>query len=816
MELISDVLLPAVRLAAVLAFTLLAVAAALRVRRAGTAGRWVGAAFGTIAAAMLLVTVDDLIQVPWPAWVSAVGLLGVILFPYLLLRFTATLDPVPVWIEVVVASSALAGTGLVVAAVVAGDPTHSLTAAVGVLLVCGYWILASAVTATRLWRAGRGQPTVTRRSMRLMGSASAALAAALVVAVPLSELFPFTSLVAHVLALASALAFGAGYAPPRMLRRAWRQPEEEQLLAATVAVLRAATADDVHHALLEPTVRMFNASGAAITDDAGEVQASFGAIPDPTPQAGDATAVLSVPLGSGYGRLDVATGPYGAFFGAEDQTLLTTMGVIAGVALERCELLSLERQRQQVTQRAREQAEQARTEAEQARADAERARAEADRARTEAERANQAKSEFLSRMSHELRTPLNAVLGFGQLLQATPMTDDDAEMVDAIIKAGRHLLDLINDVLDLSRVEAGSMAISAEPVHVGDLVADTMQLVRPMATDRRIDLTTDAERCQQYVHTDRQRARQILLNLLSNAIKYNRDAGQVAITCTVGPKTVRVAVADTGPGIDPAHHDQLFEPFQRLGAEGSAVEGTGLGLALSRNLAQRLGGDLGVASTPGNGSTFWIDLPLADPPAEASDAVDEGDVAQVVRRTDGDGSVGGVTARLTLLLVEDNLANLRVVEAVLRRRRPDVQVLPVMQGSLAVDLAVEHQPDMVLLDLHLPDLPGQQVLQRLKADPRTRHIPVVIASADATPGRQQRLRDLGAHDYLAKPYNIARFLTVIEDAVNQNTISGGEEGNTPGMPRAPYAPGRQRRQPILTHLLHPPKPSTSGTPARLP
>jgi signal transduction histidine kinase/ActR/RegA family two-component response regulator len=785
MELISDVLLPAVRLAAVLAFTLLAVAAALRVRRAGTAGRWVGAAFGTIAAAMLLVTVDDLIQVPWPAWVSAVGLLGVILFPYLLLRFTATLDPVPVWIEVVVASSALAGTGLVVAAVVAGDPTHSLTAAVGVLLVCGYWILASAVTATRLWRAGRGQPTVTRRSMRLMGSASAALAAALVVAVPLSELFPFTSLVAHVLALASALAFGAGYAPPRMLRRAWRQPEEEQLLAATVAVLRAATADDVHHALLEPTVRMFNASGAAITDDAGEVQASFGAIPDPTPQAGDATAVLSVPLGSGYGRLDVATGPYGTFFGAEDQTLLTTMGVIAGVALERCELLSLERQRQQVTQRAREQAEQARTEAEQARADAERARAEADRARTEAERANQAKSEFLSRMSHELRTPLNAVLGFGQLLQATPMTDDDAEMVDAIIKAGRHLLDLINDVLDLSRVEAGSMAISAEPVHVGDLVADTMQLVRPMATDRRIDLTTDAERCQQYVHTDRQRARQILLNLLSNAIKYNRDAGQVAITCTVGPKTVRVAVADTGPGIDPAHHDQLFEPFQRLGAEGSAVEGTGLGLALSRNLAQRLGGDLGVASTPGNGSTFWIDLPLADPPAEASDAVDEGDVAQVVRRTDGDGSVGGVTARLTLLLVEDNLANLRVVEAVLRRRRPDVQVLPVMQGSLAVDLAVEHQPDMVLLDLHLPDLPGQQVLQRLKADPRTRHIPVVIASADATPGRQQRLRDLGAHDYLAKPYNIARFLTVIDDAVNQNTISGGEEGNTPGMPRAP-------------------------------
>lgn len=791
-EVIGDVLLPAVRLAAVLAFAFLAVAAALRVRRAGAAGRWVGAAFGTIAVSMLLVTVDDLTSVPWPTWATTVGLLGVITFPYLLLRFTAALAPIPLWLDVVIASAGLAGAGLVITAFVVGDPTYSLTAATGALLVLTYWILTSAVTASRLWRAGAGQPTVTRRSMRLMGSASAVLAAALVVAVPLSDLFPFTSFLAHVLALVSALAFGAGFAPPRALRRAGRQPEEKQLLAATVAVLRATTADDVHRELLKPTARIVSASGAAIIDDTGEVQASFGTIPDPTAHAADATGLLSVPLRSGYGRLVVATGPYGAFFGSEDKTLLTTMGVIAGVALERCELLSEERQRQQVLQHAREQADQARAEAEQARADAERAHADAERAQGEAERANLAKSEFLSRMSHELRTPLNAVLGFGQLLQATPMTDDDAEMVDAIIKAGRHLLDLINDVLDLSRIEAGFMAVSVEPVHVGQLVADAMQLVRPMAAERSIALTTDAEACTQYVRTDRQRARQVLLNLLSNAIKYNRDAGQVAVTCTVNSASVRVAVVDTGPGIDPAHHDQLFEPFQRLGAEASSVEGTGLGLALSRNLAQRLGGDLGVASAPGDGSTFWIDLPLAEHPAVGDQPIDGDEGREAYERTDGDSHVSAAEVGLTLLLVEDNLANLQVVEATLRRHRPDVHVLPVMQGSLAVELAVEHQPDMVLLDLHLPDLPGQQVLQRLKADPRTRHIPVVIASADATPGRQQRLRDLGAHDYLAKPYNITQFLTVIDGAVNQDAPAGDDPGTIPTPARRNHGPHPHR------------------------
>jgi signal transduction histidine kinase/ActR/RegA family two-component response regulator len=764
-ELVSDVLFPAVRLGTVLAFLALAVAAGMRVRRANPAERWVGAAFGTIGGALLLLTVDDLVGAAWPDWLTALGLIGIVAFPWLLLRFTATFEPLPGWVEVVVASTGLAGAVLVASAVVDGESLTTVSAGAGVALTLTYWLVASGVTVSRLWRAGRGQPTVTRRSMHLMSAGSAVLAAALLLVATLAEAFPLTSLFAHLLALGSAMAFGAGYAPSRALRRAWRAPEEEQLLAATVKVLRAETAEDAYRALLGPTVRMVAGTGAAIVDETGQAVATHGVMPE-LDDDGAVQHLQSVPLGPGYGSLVVGTGPYSRFFGRDDRDLLKVMAVIASVALERCDLLDEERRQHDALRAAREDAERARLDAERAREEAERAKEEAERAREEADRANLAKSEFLSRMSHELRTPLNAVLGFGQLLEESALSQDDTEMVEHIVKAGRHLLDLINDVLDLSRIEAGSMTISVEPVHVGELVRDTVALVRPMAADRQIALQSDAEDCDEFVRTDRQRARQVLLNLLSNAIKYNHDGGRVEVTCAMEGGFVRVAVTDTGPGIDPAHRDQLFEPFQRLGAESSGVEGTGLGLALSRNLAERLGGGMDVESTPGVGSTFWIDLPLTETP----------DVGDVAERQEVDHRAPASGQRRTLLLVEDNLANLRVVEAVVKRRRPDIEVLPVMQGTLAVDLALEHQPDMILLDLHLPDLPGQQVLQRLKADPRTRDIPVVIASADATPGRQRRLRDLGAHDYLAKPYQVSQFLEVVDEAMNGRDPTGDGAG----------------------------------------
>jgi len=351
-------------------------------------------------------------------------------------------------------------------------------------------------------------------------------------------------------------------------------------------------------------------------------------------------------------------------------------------------------------------------------------------------------------MSHELRTPLNAILGFGQLLETATLTDDDRDGVEHILKAGHHLLQLINDVLDLSRIEAGTMTLSLEPVHAAELIADAAGLIQPLADSRSIRLTVSTDGCDAYVATDRQRCRQVLLNLLSNAVKYNYDGGAVLLRCDrVDPHTLRISVCDSGPGIDPARRQRLFEPFDRLGAETSGVEGTGLGLALTGRLVEHMAGTIGVDTAPGQGSTFWIDLPVTHQPAVV-------DAPPARPPTPHD------TDERTLLLVEDNLTNLRVIEAMLRRR-PGITVLPAMQGSLAIELAHEHRPDIIVLDLHLPDLSGREVLQRLRADPRTRDIPVVIASADASPGRVRQLREEGAFAYLTTPLDLHEFLDVV-------------------------------------------------------
>jgi CheY-like chemotaxis protein/anti-sigma regulatory factor (Ser/Thr protein kinase) len=390
-----------------------------------------------------------------------------------------------------------------------------------------------------------------------------------------------------------------------------------------------------------------------------------------------------------------------------------------------------------------------------------RAQKEAELARREADEANAAKSRFLSRMSHELRTPLNAILGFGQLLEGSQLSEEDQEGVGYIVKAGRHLLSLINDVLDLSRIEAGELTVSPEPVDCGELIDDAMALLRPAAAARRIQLTGPDSACDVYVMTDRQRCRQVLLNLLSNAVKYNHDGGSVAVTCTQHDgATLRVAVRDTGPGIDPARRELLFAPFERLGAETSGVEGTGLGLALSRQLIEQLGGAMGVESTPGQGSTFWIDLPVTDEPEAPADAPP----VDLARAADHDGRV--------LLLVEDNLANLRLVEAMLRQR-PHVTVVPAMQGGLGLELAYSNTPDVIVLDLHLPDMSGREVLARLKADLRTRDIPVVVATADADRRRGQELLGDGAFAYLTKPLDLQSFLDTVDAALEEASDVGG-------------------------------------------
>lgn len=726
-------LLPYLQLAVVMAFVASALVAVLRVRQFGPAGRWVAAAFVALAAALAGVWGPEAFGLEVPEAMELTAFVLLLAFPYLLLRFAATFRQLPTWMEVA------AGIGVVVSVALVLFGSGQIVVWVGL----GYWVAVSSVTVVRLWRAGRGQPTVARRRMRMMSVATAAAAIAVLLAFELSDMSMWVDVAVVVMGLGSSVTFGIGFAPPRGVRLSWRQPEERLLQAGTVAVMSATTVDEVAAALLPPTVRIVGASGAVLLDPDGKVIAVHGQTPAlgahlSQDSDGDWTDAQHrvVSLGEGRGQMVVWTSPYTPFFGPEEVGLLNTMAVVAGLSLERCQRLEQERERRRAVEQARR---------------------EAERAREEADKANAAKSEFLSRMSHELRTPLNAILGFGQLLETSDLDAEDEEGVEHIMKAGRHLLALINDVLDLSRIEAGKLTVSPEAVHAGELIDDTVSLIRPQATERDIRVMVDGAPCDSYVITDRQRCRQVLLNLLSNAVKYNHDGGSVEVSChQPHDQTMRISVRDTGSGIAPDQQAQLFEPFERLGADTTSVEGTGLGLALTKQLVERLGGVIGVESVPGDGSTFWIDLPVTHQPTEP-------DVAPA---REGDPATAGDTR--TLLLVEDNLANLKVVEAMLRRR-PDVCVLPAMQGGLALELASRHRPDVIVLDLHLPDLPGREVLKRLQADPRTRDIPVVVVSADATRRRAQQLRDDGAFDYLAKPLDLHEFLDVVDAALTAQT-----------------------------------------------
>jgi len=371
-------------------------------------------------------------------------------------------------------------------------------------------------------------------------------------------------------------------------------------------------------------------------------------------------------------------------------------------------------------------------------------------AETRADEANHAKSEFLSRMSHELRTPLNGILGFSQLLAMELTTPEQRESIDHIHKGGRHLLSLINEVLDISRIEAGKISIELEPVRVGEVVATALDLVRPQALARGLAVesaVTDAHS----VMADRQRLQQVLLNLLSNAVKYNRDAGRVVVTSAVRDGRGWISVRDTGPGIAPAMLARLYTPFDRLGADRTSVEGTGLGLALSKRLVEAMGGSLEVESAVGEGTTFSVGLPPVAAPGDD----------EVAAAGTGDAAAGLATARGTLLYIEDNVSNVRLVERILDQR-PGLRLLAAPDGGRGLELASAQQPQAILLDLHLPDLDGAEVLSRLRHEPRTRHIPVVVLTADATPGQATRLLEQGAAAYLTKPFEVQELLALVD------------------------------------------------------
>jgi signal transduction histidine kinase/CheY-like chemotaxis protein len=368
---------------------------------------------------------------------------------------------------------------------------------------------------------------------------------------------------------------------------------------------------------------------------------------------------------------------------------------------------------------------------------------ELEGARDEALAATQAKDEFLSRMSHELRTPLTAILGFGQLLQLEDLSPDNADSINHIVTAGQHLLQLINEVLDIAQIESGHLSLSMEPILLREVVTEIVSLMSPIAAAHAINVE---ERGLEglAVWADRQRIKQVLLNLVSNAIKYNRQGGSIVITGSASSETVALTVADTGVGIPESSLDRLFVPFDRMGATNSGIEGTGVGLSLTKALVEAMAGTIGADSQVGQGSRFWVELPVAEFDS---------------RQSSGPSAVkgGGV-----VLYVEDNLASLRMIERLFNGRPETLQVS--VQGTMALELARELHPVLILLDLHLPDMSGEEALRQLKADPKTAAIPVVVLSADVTPGRIDRILDAGAVGYLSKPVDVPRLIAYLDNA----------------------------------------------------
>lgn len=390
-----------------------------------------------------------------------------------------------------------------------------------------------------------------------------------------------------------------------------------------------------------------------------------------------------------------------------------------------------------------------------------------ERAKIAADKANLAKSEFLSSMSHELRSPMNAILGFAQLMESAspaPAPSQKAS-IDQILQAGWYLLELINEILDLALIESGKLSLSLEPISLTEVLSDCKAMIEPQALRGDIHLNfPPAEGSHLCVSADRTRLKQVIVNLLSNAIKYNQTGGTVEVTSgiTAAGRT-RISCRDTGGGLSPEQVAQLFQPFNRLGQEGGATEGTGIGLVVSKRLVELMGGEIGAQSAVGVGSVFWIEL--------ATTAAAELAVGSTAMKAVADIQFRSGTRTRTVLCVEDNPANLMLVENVIARR-PDVRLLTARDGNSGVAITRSARPDVILMDLNLPGISGIDALHLLADDPLTAHIPVIALSANAMPRDIERGLQAGFFRYLTKPIKVLEFLETLDIALRLAESTG--------------------------------------------
>jgi PAS domain S-box-containing protein len=384
---------------------------------------------------------------------------------------------------------------------------------------------------------------------------------------------------------------------------------------------------------------------------------------------------------------------------------------------------------------------------------------EIHKAREDAESANMAKSEFLSRMSHELRTPLNSILGFAQLLEMGNINQAQEKEVNHILTSGKHLLNLINEVLDLSRIESGTLDLNMEPISIEEVLQEALELVSPIAQSKSIQIEKiNYQETNLFVHSDSKKLRQILINILNNAIKYNHINGWVKLSCQIVQNAeyhnsiLRLCVEDNGIGIAHENLDKIFSPFERIDSEKYLVEGTGLGLAVVKRLIIAIGGEVWVESQLGEGSKFYVELPLINPQSEISNKIKEVSEVEIVN----------LNQTNSILYIEDNLSNIELVKGIFSTLRPNVKLITSIYGKQTVKLAKQHQVSLILLDLNLPDIKGEEVLKIVNSDKDVCHIPVFIISADAMPDQVQKLLDLGAKEFISKPVEIAAFLKNVD------------------------------------------------------